>query len=139
MPRAGLDAGALGGGAGDAGGGGAAVDQEARRPAVQLGIDPEMAVGRLADADLARRGLLDRAAPHLDHQPAAERQELVLEREDDEGGAEDQHPADEHLQALGDRHPAHHEGARHKDEASNKINEIKGLIAFVHKSTSSPS
>jgi hypothetical protein len=78
-----------------------------------------MAVGRLANPDLAGSRLLDRAAPHLDHQPVAEREELVLQREDDEGGAEDKHPADEHLQPLGDRHAAHHEGADHEHEASN--------------------
>ena len=38
------DAGALGGRAADRGDGGAAVDQEAHRPAVELAIDPEMAV-----------------------------------------------------------------------------------------------
>ena len=54
-----------------------------------------------------------------------------LQREDDEAGGEDQHPGERHLERLADRQPAHREGADDQDQAADKINEIKGLVAVV--------
>ena len=60
--------------------------------AVDLAIDPEMAVVRLADADLAVAARDDIVAGDLGISAMAERDEIVLQREGEEGGAEDEQP-----------------------------------------------
>ncbi len=102
-------------------------------------VDPEMAVAGAADAQLAALHLLARLAAQLGQHAAAERPEIVAQREHGEADAEDQHPGERHLERLADRRAAHGEAAADQDEQQNKINEAKGLVAVAHNSTSIPS
>src|SRR3546814_8481827 len=85
--------------------------------------------------------LLDRRVSPLDrlHEAIAERGEVASKGEDDEDSQEDEDPGGEHLEALPDRNPTHHQGAGYQHQHAQKINKISGLVAVVHNSTSRPS
>src|SRR3546814_21111418 len=79
---------------------------------------------RISDwsSDVCSSDLLNRraVAAHLAHHAFAEREEIVLEREDDEGGREDQHPGGGHAEPVPERNPAHHQGAGDEHQQDRK-------------------
>ena len=96
--------------------------------AVDLAVDVEMAIVGLADADFALAGRDDIVAAHFCISTLAEREEIVLEGEGDEGGGEDEQPGERHLEALAERQPAYHQATADQHQTAKKIKEIKGLV-----------